>query len=155
MTALLCQEVFHVPQPYLCLPTSWPAGWMRCGSIRRCLDDFIFLFLKWPVELCTLFLQLNARVARWWGQIVIDLILSFPPPGQTMMLDTKQDLFHSEALKSLESTSALRCSLCMTGKEFEQFGSNAFDLWHQNCKNFQQETSTCRTLLYLQDLLSD
>ena len=66
---------------YLWLVLSWPAGWMRCGSIRRCLDDLIFHVLKWPVELCTLFLhllcvQLIPRVARWRGQIVIDLILS-------------------------------------------------------------------------------
>ena len=54
---------------YLWLVLSWPAGSMRCGSIRRCLDDLIFHVLKWPVELCTLFLhllcvQLIPRVAR-------------------------------------------------------------------------------------------
>ena len=54
---------------YLWLVLSWPAGLMRCGSIRRCLDDLIFHVLKWPVELCTLFLhllyvQLILRVAR-------------------------------------------------------------------------------------------
>ena len=43
---------------YLWLVLSWPAGSMRCGSIRRCLDDLIFHVLKWPVELCTLFLHL-------------------------------------------------------------------------------------------------
>ena len=48
-------------------------------------------------------------------------------------------------------TSALRYSLCTTGKEFEQFesGHGAFYLWHQNHKNFQQETSTSSMLPYL------
>ena len=64
---------------YLWLVLSWPAL-MRCGSIRRCLDDLIFHVLKWSVELCTLFLhllyvQLILRFARLRGQIVIDLIL--------------------------------------------------------------------------------
>ena len=81
---------FHLRDPekyplnatwYLWLVLSWPAGWMRCSSIRRCLDDLIFHVLKWLVELFTLFLQLLyvqliPRVARWRGQMVIDLILS-------------------------------------------------------------------------------
>ena len=72
-----------------------------------------------------------------------------------MQLETEQDLFHSEALKRSVSTSALSYSLCMTRKEFEQFESGAFHLWHQNRKNFQQETSTSSTPPYLQALLSD
>ena len=59
-----------------------------------------------------------------------------------MLLEAEQDLFHSEVLKSSVSNSALRYSLCTTGKEFEQFESGAFYLWHQNRKNFQQETLT-------------
>ena len=66
---------------YLWLVLSWPAGCMRCGSIRRCFDDLIFHVLKWPVELCTLFLHLLyvqpiPRVARWRGQIVVHFIFS-------------------------------------------------------------------------------
>ena len=69
-----------------------------------------------------------------------------------MLLETEQDLFHSEALKSSVSTSALRYSLCTTGKEFEQLESGAFYLWHQNRKNFQQQTSKSSTYPRLQHL---
>lgn len=45
-----------------------------------------------------------------------------------MLLETEQDLFHSEALKSSVSTNALRYSLCNTGKEFEQLEFSLFGI---------------------------
>ena len=135
---------------YLWLVLSWPAGWMRCGSIRRCLDNLIFHVLEWPVDLCTMFLhllyvQLIPRVERWRGQIVIYLILSSAWSTNAARDRTRSNLFWSPEKLSVDTT----------GKEFEQFESGAFYLWHQNHKNFQQETSTSSTLPYLQDLLSD
>ena len=80
------------------LVLSWPAGWMRCASIRRCLDDLMFHVLKWPVELCTLILhllyvQLILRVARWRGQILVDLILSSVRSNNAARVRTRSFFF--------------------------------------------------------------
>ena len=144
---------------YLWLVLSWPAGSMRCGSIRRCLDDLIFHVLKWPVELCSLFLHLLYVQLIPENRAMTRADCYWPNPFLRLI---KQCCSRENKIYFILKPWKAQCrpvlwddSLCTTGKELEQFESSAFYLWHQNRKNFQQQTSTSSTPPYLQALLSD